>query len=235
MIMKILFAAFLLLLSSPCFSQTVPSQSVFEDAEKMVREKNFSDFLKDRLSEQHSPDFYQTTRNNVFYNTLRESIARKETDWLLQKDKEGNTPLMLAAYHGMFDIVEILLTVPDVRESVNATNTKGMSAWLFSTYAFGMTTPLCQPELGNDVSFVFDLMSKSNYYTNSPNPYKMTRDILEQNGALGNMEDAKRGWRVVCPKSTVSLMGTRDLQDTLFFSTVLFWQKHAEKPFSFKD
>lgn len=233
--MKIILGAFLLFLSGQCFSQTLPPQGIFEDAERLASEKTFSELLNDRLFDQHSPDFYQTTRNNIFYKTVRASILQKNTDWLLQKDNEGNTPLMLASYHGMFDIVEILLTVPDVRESVNATNTKGMSAWLFSTYAFGMTAPLCQPELGNDVSFVFDLMSKSNYYTNSPNPYKMTRDILEQNGALGNMEDAKRGWRVVCPKSTVSLMGTRDLQDTLFFSTVLFWQKRAEKPFSFKD
>lgn len=131
---------------------------------------------------------------------IRELIKQSNVQSVLvEKNKLGQTPLMNASLRGYSKVVDELLKHSVVRDNINAVNSKGMSAWIYSNFAFFQAPWACNPEIfKHPFSWVPRLVSLPFYVTQAESPYKRIRQSLENAGAKTDLESAKRIWLETC-------------------------------------
>lgn len=118
---------------------------------------------------------------------------------LAEKNAQGQTPLMAAAFMGYSEVVTELLKHDIVKESINEVNPKGISAWVYATLAFRQALWVCNPATLKDPFTIVPLLVTQPYYQQSTeNPYKKTRRLLEAAGAKTDMLAAKDIWMDTC-------------------------------------
>lgn len=149
---------------------------------------------------------------------------------LQEKTSSGQTPLMAAAINGYAEIVAELLKSEQVRPGINDTNPQGFSAWLHATWAFRQSMWVCNPQVFKDPFTWVPLFVIQPYYLQSPeNPYRKTRRLLEQAGAIPAPEKAKQSWLDTCKMQDQRVRSLVEKSSDLL-ETVL-----AESPLAFAE
>ncbi|WMW81165.1 ankyrin repeat domain-containing protein [Undibacterium cyanobacteriorum] len=161
---------------------------------------------------------------------IRAYLAQGEATGLQEKTSSGQTPLMAAAINGYAEIVAELLKSEQVRAGINDTNPQGFSAWLHATWAFRQSMWVCNPQVFKDPFTWVPLFVIQPYYIQSPeNPYRKTRRLLEQAGAIPAPEKAKQSWLDTCKMQDQRVRSLVEKSSDLL-ETVL-----AESPLAFAE
>jgi len=115
---------------------------------------------------------------------------------LIEKNsKNGQTPLIAAAFMGYSEIVSELLNYQNVKDSINNVDNKGMSAWIYSNFALRQSMWSANPNIfNNPFSFVPLYVTQPYYTEQNENPYIKTRKLLESAEAKTDMKQAKELW-----------------------------------------
>lgn len=151
---------------------------------------------------------------------IRKFIVSGDSIGLVETNDIGQTPLMAAAFMGYSELVSELLKSDKVRNAINDTNPKGMSAWLYANFAYRQAVWVCNPAVFKDpFSFIPLFVTQPYYLQSAENPYKKTRRLLEDAGAKADLAKAKQYWLDTC-KSQSGTMRTKvqessDLLDTV--------------------
>jgi len=155
-----------------------------------------------------------------------------ELSALVERNQEGQTPLMAAAFSGYSEIVAELLNYGIVKEGINDVNPKGMSAWVYANFALCQAMGACNPAALDNPIILVPLFVTSPYYQQSAeNPYKKSRRLLEAAGAKVDMQAAKGDWMDICKlqdditkekvKKTSDLLVTVIEEGTEIFNSVI--------------
>ena len=116
---------------------------------------------------------------------------------LTEPNKSGMTPLAMASYLGYTPVVEELLKHPTVVESIDGSDAKGVTPWVYSILALRQSAFACNPGIvNNPFSFVPRFVTQAFYLER--NPYPAARAALEAAGAKPNMATAKDQWNTLC-------------------------------------
>jgi hypothetical protein len=139
---------------------------------------------------------------------------------LVATDANGQTPLMVAVFMGYSRVVEELLRAEEVRQGINNRDSRGVSAWMYATFAFRQTMWVFDPAVvRNQWRFVPLAVTQPYYLQSKENPYKRIRMLLEGAGAMPDQRSAKRFW--LCKSKRVGgvlrqkIESAGDLQDVL--------------------
>lgn len=175
-------------------------------------------------------DFIEAERKAAL--EIRAYIANGDPTGLNEKTQSGQTPLMAAAINGYSEIVIELLKSELVRASINESNPQGFSAWLHATWAFRQSMWVCNPSvLKNPFAWV-PIFVIQPYYLQSPeNPYRKTRRLLEEAGAIPSPEKAKQTWRDTCKlqdeQTRIKVEKSNDLLETVLIESPIVFAKFA--------
>ena len=142
----------------------------------------------------------------------------KEKALFTQKNKQGQTPLMLASYLGYSQIIEVLLESKEVQASINTQKKNGLNAWVYVNLAMRQSLFACNEAISkNPFSFV-PLAVTQPFYMQS-NAYQKSRELLEKHGAKANIDNAKKIWNTFCSKQSLAVkqavQNSDDLLQTL--------------------
>lgn len=122
-----------------------------------------------------------------------------ELSALVERNQQGQTPLMAAAFSGYSEIVAELLNYGIVKEGINDVDSKGMSAWIYVNFALRQAMGACNLDaLNNPFTFVPLFVTLPYYQQSTENPYKKSRRLLEAAGAKADMQAAKGYWMDIC-------------------------------------
>lgn len=122
-----------------------------------------------------------------------------ELSALVERNQQGQTPLMAAAFNGYSEIVAELLNYGIVKEGINDEDSKGMSAWVYVNFALRQAIGACNPAaLNNPFTFVPLFVTSPYYQKSTENPYVKSRRLLEATGAKVDMQTAKGYWMDIC-------------------------------------
>jgi len=139
---------------------------------------------------------------------------------LIEKNKQGQTPLMVAAFMGYSEVVAELLNYNIVKENINEVNPKGISAWVYTNFAFRQAMWVCNPSVFKAPFTLVPLLVTQPYYQQSAeNPYKRTRRLLEEAGAKTDMLAVKGFWMDTCKlqedNTRKKVENSKDILDTV--------------------
>ena len=175
-------------------------------------------------------DFIEAERKAAI--EIRSYIANGDLTGLNEKTQSGQTPLMAAAINGYSEIVIELLKSDQVRATINDTNPQGFSAWLHATWAFRQSIWACNPTVLKDPFAWVPIFVIQPYYTQSAeNPYRKTRRLLEEAGAIPAPERAKQTWRDTCKlqdeQTRIKVEKSNDLLETVLVEGPSVFAKFA--------
>lgn len=132
-------------------------------------------------------------------NELKVYAENGDKKALIEKDKNGNTPLMAAALMGYSNVVSELLKSTIVRHSINEKSSKGGSAWLYANMAYRQSAWVCNPKVFQNIFALIPMLVTQEYYVKAQeNPYKRIRTLLEKAGASDDLDQAKEFWNNTC-------------------------------------
>lgn len=139
---------------------------------------------------------------------------------LIERDREGMTPLIAAAFDGYDDVVKELLKHKLVQDHIKDTDVKGVDAWTYANFALKQSLWLCNTSVLSHERFLRPIRVVQPYYANKPlSPYQLIRRLLEGAGIKGDMAEAKKKWTKLCtlarPDVAQKVAATDDLQTTL--------------------
>jgi hypothetical protein len=151
---------------------------------------------------------------------IRQYVASGSTDGLLAKEKGKQSPLALAAYMGYPNVVAALLTSNLVRQHINDADEIGITPWIAANFSMRQSAWTCNPAIFDDpFRFVPILVTQPYYISNPTPPYKKTRDVLKESGAIADLANVKQVWLTICKNQSVDartkVQASTDLQRTL--------------------
>ena len=134
---------------------------------------------------------------------IKDLAASDGESALVEKDKFGMTPLIMASYYGYSGVVEELLGHEIVRKSINEIDGKEISAWDYSNFALQEAPWVCNPSVLKDPFRAVPVMVQQPYYSSGAEPpYVKVRALLEKTGAAHDMSQVKRKYASVCKSQT---------------------------------
>ena len=160
-----------------------------------------------------------TQAEDIAAQQMRDYIATHENaDALNERDENQRTPLMTAAYLGYAGIVEVLLQNRRVVSAINDADAGGLSAWTYANIAFRQSILACNPKAARDPFVIVPILVTQPYYL-TRNPYRRTRELLQQAGAQADMGKAKELWQKRCREQSgamrLRVAESADLLDTV--------------------
>lgn len=163
-------------------------------------------------------------------NEIKLYVEKGDTNGLIEKDKNGNTPLMVAAMMGYSSVASELLKSSIVKNSINEKNPKGGSAWLYVNMANRQAAWVCNPQVFQNIFSLIPMLVTQEYYVKSEeNPYKKTRNLLEKAGASGDAKEAKEFWNKVCINQGDSMRNKIDSSNDILETLLIEGKASLEK------
>lgn len=131
-------------------------------------------------------------------NTLKAYIKdHVEGASLTFRDEKGRTPLILSAWFGYSEVVEILLENKSVVDAIDAKDNSGLTAWDYSNLALHQSYILCNPSAFKNDDAATPILLMQDYYVDR-NGYLNTRNALEKAGSSTSVDRVKAGWNSLC-------------------------------------
>ncbi|MBC5767688.1 hypothetical protein [Ramlibacter albus] len=151
---------------------------------------------------------------------IRDTINAGGAARLVEKNREGQTPLMAAAFMGYSRVIDELLKSAEVRKSIDDAGPRGLTAWLYTSMAPRQAMWVCNPKLVESPSSLVPLLATQYYYRLSvENPYRKSRLLLEQAGARPDPDRARQIWHDLCivhdGLARARIQGARDTLDAV--------------------
>jgi Ankyrin repeat len=163
-------------------------------------------------------------------NEIKLYVENGDANGLIEKDKNGNTPLMVAAMMGYSNMVSELLKSTIVQKSINEKNPKGGSAWLYANMANRQAAWVCNPQVFQNIFALIPMLVTQEYYIKSTeNPYKKIRNLLEKAGAGGDVKEAKEFWNKVCLHQGDSMRDKIDSSNDILETVLMEGKASLEK------
>jgi ankyrin repeat protein len=139
---------------------------------------------------------------------------------LIERDREGMTPLMAASFDGYDDVVKELLEHKIVQDHLKDVDVKGVDAWTYANFALKQSLWLCNTSILQNERVLRPIRVVQPYYAGKQtSPYQIIRRTLEAAGVKGDMEAAKKKWAKLCtlarPDVAQKVAEADDLQATL--------------------
>lgn len=151
---------------------------------------------------------------------IRQYVKSGSTNGLLAKEKGKQSPLAIAAYMGYPNVVAALLTSDLVRAHINDVDEMGLTPWIAANFSMKQSLWSCNPAIfDNPFKFVPMFVTQPYYISNPIPPYKKTREVLKEAGALSDMAKAKDVWLTICKNQSdeakSKVQASTDLQKTV--------------------
>lgn len=203
----------LLFVSLLLFSQVLLSQENLRTPNEIIRDLQDKLYVIGETSGKYEK-FIEAEENAV--SRLQEFMKSGDSEELVRAGKSGVTPLMNASFMGYSSIVEEMLKSEKVRQSINATDSKGWSAWTNANFAFRQAAWVCNPKIFESPFAYVPILVTQPYYTEyHENRYKNIRTQLEKNGAKADMKGQIQIWNETCKNQTDEFKSKVDETDDL--------------------